>query len=87
MKSGLVVRSVLGTERFGMVDACDESIVLKDYFKTPTGNDVKNTKILTHSENVLNFMIRNASNRERQLMIDINAAREVYEEGGIDYVI
>ena len=85
-KSKRIVRSVLGAETFGMADACDASIVLQHDIKKITGRNMK-IRILTDSETLFNVVIKNASTKEKRLMIDIKAARQAYNEGIISDII
>lgn len=44
-------------------------------------------QILTDSETLFYVIVRNASTTERRLMIDVQAAREAYNDGIIDDII
>lgn len=86
IKSQRIVRSVLGADIFGLADTSDAAIT----FQHDTNQIIqKCLKINTFidSETLFNIFIRNESTTERKLVIDVKAAREVYNNGIIVHVV
>lgn len=85
-KSRRVVRSVIGAETFGLVDACDSAIVIQHELKQMLKKTLK-IQILTDSETLFNVIVRNGPTKEKRLMIDGLAAREAYNSGIVDDIV
>lgn len=74
-----VVRSALGADKFGLADACDASILIRQDLRLILKQTLK-ILILTDSERLFSVIICSGQTTEKRLMIDIKAAREAYNE-------
>lgn len=66
-------------EKSGLANNCNAGIVIQHDLKQIINRRIK-TKILTDSKTIFNIILRNASNTEIRLMIDVKAAIEAYIE-------
>lgn len=64
---------VVSTETFGLNDSYYSAIVIQKTLDKIISKRIK-IKILTDIDTLFNFIIRNASTNERQLIFNVNAA-------------
>lgn len=84
IKCRRAVRSVVGAKHFGIADACNASIVLKNDINKITVQSMK-IKIPTDSKTIFNIIIRNVSKKTTNDLYQ--AAGYAYKEGTISDVI
>lgn len=69
------MRCALGTETFGMIDACEAEVTIQLDQRHIFRQTFK-IVILTDSETIFNFIIGNEPTTEKRLMIDTKASRD-----------